>query len=234
MRARRAANARRSAGPTGPDRAKVPAKARGQVTSTPSRVKGRAKRPDLRAGEAQRDPDQGAARRNLGDQGLGDLRLLPARRGHEAALVAAGHEETGAGDEPPAEVAPLQPAPEMLRVDDPDARGDHREVVDVGAPVGDGPIVQHHAVPADGLVEPVADTLLTGGAAAPGLGGRLRTGEEPDHRRQRAEDRPPAGLVPGLAPLVLGPRRGAGPSPSACGFLCLPSSRSSWSLEGER
>ncbi len=85
--------------------------------------------------------------------------------------------------------------------------------------MGQGPIVQHHAAAADGLVEPVADALFTGGAAGPGLGGWLRTGNEPDDGCQGSEDRSQAGLVPGLAPLVLGTRRSAGSPPAALLFL---------------
>ena len=136
MRARRAANARRSAGPTRPCCRQGAGECPGPGDEHPLQGEGPGEEADLRSGEAQRDPDQWTARRLLGHQGLGDQRLLPARRGHQPALVAAGHEEAGAGDEPPSDVASLQSAPEMLRVDDPDARGDHRKMVDVGPPKG--------------------------------------------------------------------------------------------------
>jgi hypothetical protein len=74
--------------------------------------------------------------------------------------------------------------------------------------------VQHHAAAAHGIVEPVSDLLLTVAAAAPGLGRLLRTGEDADQRRQGAEEDLPAGIVPGLAPLVLRTGRVAGPPKS--------------------
>ncbi len=224
---RRAANARRSVGPSSPGAARVLANARGHVTSTPSRVKGRVNSPTWAPGEAQRDPDQRTAGRLRRRQCLGYQRLLSARRRDKAALVAARHVETGAWDEPPAEVASLQSAPEVLRVDDPDARRHHRDVVDVGAPVGEGTIVQDHAVPVDGLVEPLADVLLTGGAAAPCLRRGLLTGEEPTTGASGPKiaaggPRP----WPDAARTRPGPRRR--PAPTRLPLLPLaPSSRSS-------
>ncbi len=146
---------------------------------------------------------------------FGHQRLLPARRSHQGALVAAPHDKARAGDEPPRGLPTLQRAPVVLGVDHPDPRRHHHEVVEVGAPAGDGPVVQHDAAPADGIVEPASDALLALGAAAPGLRGPLRPGEEPHQRGEPAEDRLETPLVLGPPALVLRPGGTAGATTAA-------------------
>ena len=151
----------------------------------------------------------------LGTKRLGHQRLLPARRSHQGALVAARHDQARVGDEPARGLSTLQRAPVVLGVDHPDARRHHHEVVEVGAPAGDGPVVQYDAAPADGIVEPASDALLALGAAAPGLRGPLRPSEEPYQRGEPTEDRLETSLVLGAPALVLRPGGTAGATTAA-------------------
>jgi hypothetical protein len=156
------------------------------------------------AGEAQRGPHErpGADRR-------GHHRLLPARRRDQRALVAPSHEEPRVGDEPPDGLAALQRAAIVLGVDDPDARGHHHQVVEIGAASGYGSVVQDDTASTQHALEPVPDVLLAGGTAAPTFGGPLGAGDELDQRGEPAERCPPPRVVPGAAPFVLDPGRGA-------------------------
>jgi hypothetical protein len=94
----------------------------------------------------------------------------------------------------------------LLGVDDVDAAGSHRHVVDVGPSSGDPPVMQQPECPGGELVEPPTESLLAKRSDIPRPGGLLLVGDREDEASELRVLGADALLAPGLAALELSTR----------------------------